>query len=198
MAGSRRRGTELDGAITAAVLGEIAERGYTALTFEGVAARATTSKAVLYRRWGSRADMVMAAVVASTNEAIEHPDTGDLTQDLETLLRSMRDNFGTTGRSTMLGLLSELDQDAAESLSALIFTWGADLVEPLVARARARGELGGSDVPTSVMALPLDLARYELAIRGALPSDRITTIVETMAVPLLRLHSHAPVTHAPA
>ena len=106
--------------------------------------------------------MVMAAVITTTTEAIADPDTGDLARDLKTLLRSMRDNFGTADRATMLGMLAELDQDASESLRALIFMWGADLVEPLVARAKARGELGPEAIPTPILALPLDLARHEL------------------------------------
>lgn len=191
MAASRRRGRELEEAITAAVTAELRDRGYAGVTYDGVAARAATSKPVLYRRWATRAEMVMAAVIASTTEAIAGPDTGDLTQDLETLLRSMRDNFGATQRATMLGLLADLDHDTAESLRALIFTWGAGLVEPLVARARARGELGSSEIPTPILALPLDLARHELAIRGALPQDRIETIVKTIVMPLLAMHSHA-------
>jgi len=42
---------------------------------------------------------------------------------------------------------------------------------------------------TPVMALPLDLSRHELTIRGTLPTDRIDTIVETIVMPLMKLHS---------
>ncbi len=192
MRASRRRGRELETAISAAVMTEIQERGYPGVTYDRVAARAATSKPVLYRRWPTRAEMVMAAVISSTTEAIADPDTGDLTGDLTALLHAMRDNFGSTGRSTMLGMLAELDHDAAESLRALIFRWGADLVEPLIARAQARGELGPQKMPTAVLALPLDLARHELAIRGTLPTDRIETIVEIIVMPLMDLHSREP------
>lgn len=197
MAKTRRRGAELETAILAAVLTELGERGYAGVTYEGVAARAATSKPVLYRRWATRAELVMAAIIASTTPAIAVPDTGSLVKDLETLLGSMRDNFGSTGRATMLGMLSELDHDAAASLRDVIFAWGADLIEPLVDRARHRGELGGQEIPTAVLALPLDLARHELAIRGAMPSERIETIVETIAVPLLTLHSRAGIDQTP-
>ena len=36
------------------------------------------------------------------------------------------------------------------------------------------------------MALPLDLSRHELTIRGTLPTDRIDTIVETIVMPLMK------------
>lgn len=192
MGASRRRGRELETAISAAVMIELQQRGYPGVTYDGVAARAATSKPVLYRRWPTRAEMVMAAVIDSTTEAIAAPDTGSLAQDLEALLFAMRDNFGSSSRSAMLGLLAELDHEAAESLRAVIFRWGADLVAPLVARAQAREELGPGQVPTPILALPLDLARHELAMRGVLPTDRIETIVGIIVVPLMDLHSRGP------
>ncbi len=185
LAATRRRDAELENAICAAVLEEVSERGYSGTTYDGVAARAMTSKPVLYRRWATKAEMVFAAVIAARTAVAAEPDTGDLAEDLSVLLRSMRDNFSLTGRSTMLNLLAELDQDAAESLRAMLFRWGADMVEPVVARARTRGEIGPVSIPRSVLALPFDLARHEWAFRGALPDDRIDSIIATIAVPLI-------------
>ena len=188
---SRRHGIELERAIATAVMTELAERGYSGLTYDRVATRAATSKPVLYRRWATRAEMVLAAVMASSTPVVTTPDHGDLSRDLKTLLRSMRENFGSTGRATMLGLLAELDQGSADSIRDLIFNWGAHLVEPVVATARDRGELGPSSIPTAVLALPFDLGRHELTIRGDLPEERIDVIVDMVVMPLLALHSHA-------
>lgn len=185
MATTRRRGHELETAIHAAVLEELADRGYSGITYDGVAARVMTSKPVLYRRWPTKAEMVLAAVIASRTEIAVSTDTGDLAEDMIELLRSMRDNFGAGTRSTMLSLLAELDQESAESMRALLFRWGADMVEPVVASARARGDVGETVIPPSIMALPFDLARHELAFRGALPDDRIDSIVRTIVVPLM-------------
>ena len=52
---SRRRGTKLEDALLDAAWEELQEVGYTRLTMEAVAARAGTSKPVLYRRWPNRA-----------------------------------------------------------------------------------------------------------------------------------------------
>ncbi|PKH38460.1 transcriptional repressor C-terminal [Nocardioides alpinus] len=110
-------------------------------------------------------------------------------------MHAMRENFGA-GRATMLGLLAELDERSAASTSELISQWGAHLVEPAIDNARARGELGSNDIPAAVMALPFDLGRHELAIRGDLPRERIDVIVDTLVVlplvvPPLALHSRA-------
>src|SRR5438445_2508913 len=60
---SRRRGEVLERALYEATLAELAEVGYGGLTMEGIAARAHTGKAALYRRWCSKQDLVHAALV---------------------------------------------------------------------------------------------------------------------------------------
>lgn len=187
---ARRHGAVLERAIASAVLAELGDRGYSGVTSEGVADRAGTSKPVLYRRWATRAEMVLAAVVTAGTEVVRTPDHGDLAEDLKALLHAMRENFGA-GRATMLGLLAELDERSAASIGELIFQWGAHLAEPAIDNARSRGELGAGDIPAAVLALPFDLGRHELAIRGDLPQERIDVIVDALVVPLLVLHSHA-------
>jgi AcrR family transcriptional regulator len=189
MSTTRRHGAELETAIHAAVLGELKERGYAGLTYDGVAARAATSRPVLYRRWATKAEMVLAAVIASRTEVLVSPDTGRLAPDLYAILASMREDFGVPVRSTMLGLLAELDADSAESVRGLLSRWGADMVAPVIARARARGEIGSAQVPREVLALPFDLARHELTFRGTLSEERITAIVGVLVVPLVELYA---------
>lgn len=59
---SRRRGEVLERALYEATLAELAEVGYGGLTMEGIAARAHTGKAALYRRWASKHDLIHAAL----------------------------------------------------------------------------------------------------------------------------------------
>lgn len=59
---TRRRGAALEDALYTATLAELAARGYAALSMEGVAARAHTGKAALYRRWSSKRELVLAAL----------------------------------------------------------------------------------------------------------------------------------------
>lgn len=59
---SRRRGAALEDALYTATLTELAAHGYAALSMEGVAARAQTGKAALYRRWSSKHELVLAAL----------------------------------------------------------------------------------------------------------------------------------------
>lgn len=59
---SRRRGKELEHALYDAALAELAAVGYAGLTMEGIAARARTGKAALYRRWASKRALVQDAL----------------------------------------------------------------------------------------------------------------------------------------
>ena len=59
---TRRRGSTLEAALLQAAWDELTEAGYAAFTMEGVAARAKTSRAVLYRRWPNRPQLVVAAL----------------------------------------------------------------------------------------------------------------------------------------
>ena len=60
--GPRRRGEALFQAIYDATLAELVASGYAGMAMERVAARARTSKASLYRRWPSRAELVADAI----------------------------------------------------------------------------------------------------------------------------------------
>jgi AcrR family transcriptional regulator len=60
---TRRRGKQLEDALYDATLAELTAVGYGGLTMEGIAARARTGKAALYRRWSSKHDLVQAALL---------------------------------------------------------------------------------------------------------------------------------------
>jgi len=185
---TRRRGAELEQAICRAVLLELAERGYAATTYEGVAARAGTSKPVLYRRWASKAEMVLAAKTADL-KAVVPEASGDLGQDLKALLRTMSAYVDDVGRGTLLNLLAELDPDSTEALRRLMFSRGLEILDPVLTAARRRGDLGPEPIPRSILALPFDLVRHHIVVMGALSQSSLDEIVDLIAVPLLKLWS---------
>ena len=79
---TRRRGAELEVALLAAARDELTDVGYAALTMEGVAARAKTSRAVLCRRWPNSPELIVAALRHHTVLApLEVPNTGTLRED---------------------------------------------------------------------------------------------------------------------
>lgn len=186
MATTRRRGAVLEAAIQEAVLAELAEHGYSGTTYEGVAARAGTSKPVLYRRWPSKAAMVAAANVRSNLDDVVAPDTGTLAGDLRELLRQVRSRIGMIDRRTLLALMADLPADSATSLRMLLLDKGVQLVGPIVERAQQRGELGPSRLPDLVVGLPFDLVRHDYAVVGSLSDETLDSMVDQVLVPLYR------------
>lgn len=84
----RRRGPALEEALLDAAWTELTERGYDELTIDGVAVRAGTSRAVLYRRWPNKQELVLAAVAHEVaKDVVVAPDTGSLRGDAIALLR---------------------------------------------------------------------------------------------------------------
>src|SRR5665213_1888350 len=87
--GSRRRGATLEAAIFAAVLEQLSDVGFSAMTMEGVAASAHTGKAALYRRWPSKEDLV-ADTLDAVMPSFEMPrDNGSARADIAEVLDRM-------------------------------------------------------------------------------------------------------------
>lgn len=80
----RPRSAAADQAIVAATLAVLMEDGYRGLRMEAVVARSGVGKATLYRRFGSKEELV-AHVVRHLNQGITAPDTGSLLGDWEAL-----------------------------------------------------------------------------------------------------------------
>jgi AcrR family transcriptional regulator len=85
----RRRDPACDQAILKATLDAFVEDGYGGVSIEGVAARAGVGKATIYRRYTSKADLVVDAVRVSAHIDDHLPDTGDLRADLIGMMASM-------------------------------------------------------------------------------------------------------------
>ena len=58
------------------------EHGYDRLTVDAVAAAARASKATVYRRWPSKAELVLAAFIEGVRQVAVAPETGTLRGDL--------------------------------------------------------------------------------------------------------------------
>jgi AcrR family transcriptional regulator len=183
---SRRRGSALEEAILDAAWSELSEVGYDRVTMEGVAQRAGTSKAVLYRRWPGRAPLLLAAfrrVVTPVAETV--PDTGSLRGDLVATLQILRDHLQVLNEvspGSVFGFVRDI-----EALSGERELLTPAIVPQIVGRARERGELGPGEIPPRVLRLPLDLNRHEVLLTGASPSDAgIAEIVDLIVVPVFR------------
>lgn len=100
----RPRSEEAHQAIIDATIGLLAEVGFSALTVESIATRAGVGKATIYRRWPSKLPLVVEAFGGLP--ALEDVDTGDLRNDLVTMLRRYLQVFNTTPLAEVLPSLA--------------------------------------------------------------------------------------------
>lgn len=182
---TRRRGAALEADILDAVWEELAEVGYARLTMEGVAARAKTGKQVLYRRWANRAELVKAALPHRTGFIVDQvPDTGELREDVLTLLRLMVVRQRQLGPDVIRGLLAE-----AHDLDPKVFGIMHDILLTVLQRAVKRGEIPTADLPRRVVTVPAELLRYEMFLsRDPVADATLVGIVDDVYLPLLAGH----------
>jgi AcrR family transcriptional regulator len=193
---TRRRGAALEAAILDAAWEELTEVGYAALTIENVAARAKTSRAVLYRRWPSRPDLVVAALRHHTDFAIpESFDTGSLRGDMLALLRHMSTRVGEIA-GVLSFLLSASFEEAGISTAALrepTIAGDPGAVLGMLRRAAARGEIGPGAVSPRIANVAVDIVRHDLIMKQApIPDSDLAEIADDIFLPLVRAATGAP------
>ena len=186
---TRRRGEALEHALLDAAWDELQAAGYAGLTIEAVADRAGTSRAVLYRRWRNRPDLVIAAMRRHRPLLSgEIPDTGSLRGDVLALLHRASSHVAEIGPETVYGLLGDYLSDAelfARSQMQVLHI-SAEVMETILKRAADRGE-ARSGVDRRVATLPTDLFRNELFRSRTPPSEgTLVEIVDNVFLPLVR------------
>lgn len=181
-------------AIRDAVRAELSAHSYPDVTFEGVARRAKTSKPVLYRRYRSRAHMVIDALPNLQWE----PDEDDLTSseslrdNLLTLFSAVVDNFLVVGVDNYRSLIAEADDELLDLLHAQIIGLTERTVYPALERARERGEIGTRPIPRlAAMTVGLLLRDRLVFTRADVDRDTIAEILDTVYLPLITAVSGA-------
>jgi AcrR family transcriptional regulator len=186
---TRRRGPALETALLDAAWDELQAAGYQGLTIEAVAARAGTSRAVLYRRWRNRPELVIAALRRHRPLLSgEVPDTGSLRGDVLALLRRMSARLAEIGPETVYGLLGDYFADAELFLRAQdqVLSIGAGVMGAILERAAGRGEARAGITPM-IATLPTVLFRQQLFVSRTPPAENVlTAIVDDVFLPLVR------------
>lgn len=154
--GGRPRDPSRDEAIREAVLDLVAELGYDRVTIDDVAARAGSGKATIYRRWSSKADLVMDAL-SDLQRVGDLPDTGSLRGDLHALVARVSAQPGSRPLAVMQGLASAMLHDLelrGEFTRQFVAPRRAVMAE-ILKRATARGEMApGKDIDLLTSVIP--------------------------------------------
>lgn len=97
----------------------LVERGFAALTMEGIAQRAGVAKQTIYRWWKSKVDVLLDTLSDDAREALEwHVGEGDPEDELKKHLRRVADFFDEPAGQVMQALLgqAQLDDGTAAAL----------------------------------------------------------------------------------
>jgi AcrR family transcriptional regulator len=186
---TRRRGAELESAILDAAWEQLIAEGYEHFTVDTVAARARTSKPVLYRRWKTREDMLRATVRhRGAAESRPVPDTGTLRGDLLALLTDANTDRNPMAAlvSSMLGSYYNKTGPSPAELRAEFRGQRGSVVEEVVNRAVERGEADPARLTPRIIDLPFDLFRHEMVMTlKPVPDHVLRQIVDDIFIPLV-------------
>jgi AcrR family transcriptional regulator len=182
---SRRRGEVLERALYEATLAELAEVGYGGLTMEGIAARAHTGKAALYRRWCSKHDLVHAALVYALPPMPELRSGRSARENLLAMFISHRDMLA--GKTTFPGL-DVVHQLLHEPEMRIIFADAVvaprlEILESILRSAVDDGDLDPTTITPLTARVGPALINQHFLLTGEPPTRRDLAIIVDTVIP---------------
>ncbi len=186
----RKRDRSRDAPILDATLAVLAEAGYEGMTIDMVAARAGAARATVYRRWATKADLVLAAAarLSESDVGLDHlPDTGSFRQDVIALFVPDAPGDQQMRLQALIGLLmlARTDKRLADAATrAGIGPW-IEANRVLMQRAVDRGEFPPADIEAIAQVIPM------MCISRAVQQEPITrefslTLLDGVIIPALR------------
>ena len=178
-------------AILEAAVSLVAELGYERVTMNDIAARARASKATMYRKWPTKADLIAAALIrhAEADAQTTWKDTGSLRGDLLAVVHGISNIAAGDDGPSFLGMLEAVRADPTlrDMVRDQIAQTSLEGDRVLVTRARDRGE----DVRVDGTPWVLELAVAAMTIRKLLyGTDDDGTyeedLVDRVLLPLMR------------
>ena len=183
----RPRDPSRDEAIIDAAIDSLVRDGYDRFSIEGVATAAGVGKATVYRRWSSKADLVIDAM-ATLKPSLDTIDTGSLDGDLELMIAVSCSPHSQRAFQVMASICSALPREPE-----LLEAFRTRFTEPRIARisgmlerARERGELG-PDVDIAMVASLLPSLMLQRALTTGQPGGRAYAeqVVSSVLLPVL-------------
>lgn len=171
--------------LLAVTLRLLQEHGYDRLTVDAVANAAHASKATVYRRWPSKAELVLAAFIEGIRQVAVPPDTGTLRDDLlrlgETICRQGRQHA-----STIRAVLVEVSRHPAlnDAMQHQFIDQRKALIQHILQQAVGRGEIAEAAITDELW----DLLPGYLIFRSMIPSrpptrHTVQALVDEVIIP---------------
>ena len=178
-------------AILEAALEGLAELGYNGLTMDEIAARAHAGKGALYRRWRSKAALLVDAVIAWRESwaPLHIADTGSLIGDIQAMIDAIPDFDDAAWRQigVFYGLATAAGRDSElrQAIAANIFGRPRRVLTEVFERAMARGEIPTDRDLELIADVVLGLNFVRLSTGRVPDRDYLTRVFTTVVYPLL-------------
>jgi AcrR family transcriptional regulator len=163
------------------------EHGYERLTVDAVAATAKASKATVYRRWPTKADLVLAAFIEGVRQVAIPPETGTLRGDL-LQVGDICCEHARVHASTIRAVLVEVSRN-----SRLNYVMQHEFVEQrkalinhILGEAVERGEIDAAAVTDDLWDLLPGYLIFRSIVSGRTPTrDTVEALVDHVLIPSL-------------
>lgn len=186
--GTRRRGDALVRAIFVATLEELAATSFEELSFDKIAARASTGKAALYRRWSTTAELVLAALSDPATGFPEPspPETGSLREDLIAVLSTFARCLDEPRGRALQPLLTQSRRhpELFDEVFRTLIVPHQKMLMGIVRAGAARAEADHRAVTQRVASVGPRLIIAESMQRDSVPHDEVAAIVDEVLLPL--------------
>ncbi len=185
----RKRDHSRDAEILKAAIEILAEEGFDGMTIDMVATRAKAGKATLYRRWPSKAELVLDAIgcmKAADLSPDKLPDTGTLRGDLVGMIKSRAAEDSERRLRVMAGVAALLtrEPELTEAASAVLMSPRIAAIRSLLDRALARGEIrADADLDALARLLPALAAFRGLVERKPIDREYQISVIDGILLP---------------
>jgi AcrR family transcriptional regulator len=173
-----------------ATVAVVAELGYDRLTMDAVATAAKASKATLYRRWSTKAELVVDAISRAKGCPMpEDVDTGSLRGDLISMACGDGGFTDELPMSVIAGLITALHRDAdlQKAFRERFLAPRLQLTHKMFERAVERGEIAPDvDIELLATTLPAVIVHHAYVL-GVEPTDElILRVIDNVILPAAR------------
>ena len=179
--------SERERELLAVTLRLLQEHGYERLTLDEVAAAGRASKATMYRRWPTKAELVLAAFIEGVSQDAVPPDTGSLRDDLIAIGDTVCAQ-STEHAATMRAVLGEVSRNPAlnDAMQEQLFDQRKAMMRQVLKQAVDRGEIGPDAVNNELWDLLPGYLLYRTVIQNRLPARRtVRALVDDVIMPSL-------------
>jgi AcrR family transcriptional regulator len=183
---SRRRGEVLERALYEATLAELTEVGYGGLTMEGIAARAHTGKAALYRRWDTKCELVHAALVFALPPLPEARSGRSPRENLLAMFTGHRDLLAGKTDFPSIDIIHQLlhEPEMRAIFADAVVAPRLQIVESILQAAVEDGDLEPETITPLTARVGPALINQHFLLNGSPPSRReLALIVDTVIPP---------------